>query len=568
MKRKRAFVLTLHSHLPYVLSHGVWPHGTDWLNEALSETYIPILNLVNELVRSGVQAGITLGITPILAEQLSQSDFTADFQVYIKQKIRAAESDYSYFNKQGDKALARLSEMWREHFKRSLTDFDETYKQDIIGSFKQLQDNGHIEIITSAATHGYLPLLGLDQSVEAQVKVGCETYERHFARKPRGIWLPECAYRPAYHWKYPKYHPDLSYERRGVEEVLAENGLHYFFVDTHLLKGGKESGFYAERFQGLKLLWERMREQISDSRPDHLELSPYRIHWLESRSEKPVAFFTRDPRTSLQVWSGEHGYPGDFRYLEFHKKHFPGGHRYWRVSSADRDLGAKEVYQPEAVADALDSHAAHFVETLETVAMENDEQEVIVSMFDTELFGHWWFEGPEWIKRVILKVQENSAINLTTAATAFSDYPPRISVKLPEGSWGEGGHHFVWYNEENSWSWDLIYEAEERMQKAANAVGPDVEDLEERILRQMVRELLLLQSSDWQFLITTISARDYAESRLQEHYRSFKQLDAMLIDYRQKRELSDDDLARLSSIELRDSVFPEADYRMFLNTKK
>ena len=195
--------IVLHSHLPYVLGHGRWPHGADWLNEAAAESYIPLLNVMNRLVAEGISPKMTIGLSPVLAEQLADEQFKDEFVHYLEQKIDAAVDDRAHFLTYHYTHLAELAKLWQEFYDRILEVFRVTYNSDIIGAFKKLQDAGHIEIITCAATHGYFPLLSQDSSLQAQTKMAVKSYTRMFGRKPRGMWLPECAYRPRYAWTPP-----------------------------------------------------------------------------------------------------------------------------------------------------------------------------------------------------------------------------------------------------------------------------------------------------------------------------------------------------------------------------
>ncbi len=216
-----SFSLVLHAHLPYVLSHGKWPHGTDWVSEAAAETYVPLLNVFNRLVDEGLQPRVTLGLTPILCEMLSDLSFMDEFQNYLQGKIEGARGNGREFAEQGMDSFRDIALFWENWYTGIARDFEHKYERDIVGAFRRLQDGGHLEIITSAATHGYLPLLGRDESVRAQIVLGVATYKKHFGRAPRGIWLPECAYRPSYEWSPPQGlgAPDAApVLRRGIED--------------------------------------------------------------------------------------------------------------------------------------------------------------------------------------------------------------------------------------------------------------------------------------------------------------------------------------------------------------
>ncbi len=559
------FTFVLHSHLPYVLSHGRWPHGMVWLSEAAAETYIPLWRVFKKLNDEGRKIAVTIGITPVLAEQLSDDTFKAEFLDYLEMKRRAAETDLADFEEREETEMAETARFWIDWYRGVEEDFRGELNQDIVQAFRKLQDDGAIEIITCAATHGYLPLLGTDEAVEAQIKVGVETYRKHFGRDPKGIWLPECAYRPGYHWIPPEGDESDGFDRTGVEQYLKKYGIRYFIVDTHLLKGGKALGVYLNRFEGLRQLWEQaetgMKEQVRD---EEVEKTPYRPYWLADTTlgGEPVGILTRDPKTSLQVWSGEYGYPGDGNYLDFHKKHFPGGHRYWRVTKASADLGEKELYSVNSVEKRLQENADHYVNLLTTVLKESDSipstDRMVMSPFDTELFGHWWFEGPRWLEKVLAQVDDSPNLTASTGSEIMVAPDQAPVVQLPEGSWGEGGFHYIWYNDNTKWTWPEIYRCEKKMTEFARKYSDSYGDLY-HAMQQLARELLLMESSDWQFLISTVAAQDYAELRFTQHVRDFDLVATVVEKLASNQELTEEEQERYSAICERDVLFKDVE---------
>ena len=343
-----------------------------------------------------------------------------------------------------------------------------------------------------------------------------------------GVWLPECAYRPHYEWRSPldKDESTEPVERLGIEEVLHDAGIRYFIVDSHLLKGGKPIGVYVERFEALQRLWGQFSE-------------------------------------SYQVWSGEHGYPGDGLYLDFHKKHHPGGHRYWRVTDCKADLGDKQIYEPDPIEGLIESHADHFVAMVHSILAEDEVVEagrgIVCAPFDAERFGHWWFEGPRWVEKVLRGIHRSADVQAVQCSQYLDDHPPHGLVQLPEGSWGEGGFHWIWLNEWTEWTWKHIYECEDRFLGMLGRLDGDGDATLTELLRQAGRELLLLESSDWQFLISTWHARDYAEERLAVHYDDFKRLADIAEAYAASRVLSGEDRNYLANVQKRDPVFPDLD---------
>ncbi|MHA1377036.1 MAG: 1,4-alpha-glucan branching protein domain-containing protein [Candidatus Helarchaeota archaeon] len=559
---KGYFTFVLHSHLPYVVAHGTWPHGMDWLNEATAETYIPILNTLYKLKDEGFTPRLTIDLTPILCEQLKNNLFKEEFINYLENKIAYAEQDKKLFLEWKSENLIRLSDMWKDFYTKIIVDFKETYNRDVVNAFKVLQDENIIEIITCAATHGYLPLLSQDYSIQNQVKVGVENYKKHFKRAPSGIWLPECAYRPAYKWKNPLFQDEPEYDRKGLEEFLNENELKYFIIDTHLLMGGEAIGVYAARFEALKMLWENFKKQYKPI-PADFNKSPYRPYLVSSTSnlEAQVAVFVRDPKTSIQLWSAEHGYPGDGWYLEFHKKHWPSGHRYWRITSSKSDLGDKLEYVPENVESRLEENAGHYKQLVKDLAMDfyskNNETGIVVAPYDTELLGHWWFEGPRFLYRVLKWIELDPEIELTTCGRYLNAFPPVNIIHIPEGSWGEGQGHWIWLNEWTTWTWEKIYKTEKRLKGIFDKYRGTNDEIIKKIVTQIQRENLLLQSSDWQFLISTWSARDYAENRVAEHYNRIKRLVGILENYENTKNLPPEHQKYLNDIWQNDDIFKD-----------
>jgi 1,4-alpha-glucan branching enzyme len=561
--KPRGFLtLTLHAHLPYVVNHGSWPHGIEWLLEAAAETYLPLLRALERLDRDNIALNCNLNLSPILLEQLAHPVFRAEFPRYLERKITAAREDESFFLSINEHVYAETARFWQSFFTDDLQQF-ESLNHDIVAGFRTFADRGIIEIITCAATHGYMPLLGTDESLRAQVRVAVSTHEKHLGRRPRGIWAPECGYRPSGLWSYPVAPEGAteppSFQRIGIEQALSESSLEFFFVDTHLVQ---ESARIHSPYEFLR---RAAGNNSGYHAPDDRRL--YHPFYVEGPYNKrdAVTIFPRDPRTGLQVWSGDSGYPGDDNYLDFHKKRWPGGHRYWRVTGARVEIGDKQPYIPSTAAERIRDHANHFVH-LVYQALEpgfNDSvPPVLCSPFDAELFGHWWFEGVAWLETVARILHDyDTGIALTTCSSYLDSFPRGGFLALHEGSWGAEGNNQVWLNSETTWTYRQLYAAELACRDICTS--PDWRDggLGERIVKQLCRELLLLESSDWQFLITTGAARDYAELRFITHRDQFNELRALYetLHGDDAKQLSEAQLSRLVAIEDRDNIFAEID---------
>ncbi|NOZ28179.1 MAG: DUF1957 domain-containing protein [Chloroflexi bacterium] len=624
-----AFVLVLHSHLPYVRRAGRWPHGEEMVHEAMAETYIPLLNALYDLVEEGEQPRLTIGLTPILLEQIADPDVCDHFDVYLDERMALVEADIQRFSRPvleewreaHDAALARrqaalerrrqelledaaergldedaeevqkalaelerdpslppppipvdekaaeqvqkqrdhllyLAKWYRDWYQGIQDSFRKRYGRDLAGAFRRLQEMGVIDVLTSMATHCYTPLLERDSSIYAQLHTGVETTHRHMGQFSKGIWLPECGYRPA----YIKEEGGRSYVKPGIEEFLADFNIGYFFTDTHVIEGGAVVGKAAGDAIGpygaipkRKLVtreYERPRARAGTT------FRPYYVHGTD------VAVFGRDERTGLQVWSASHGYPGDFLYREFHRKDDVSGIQYWRITGARVDLGQKELYDPYPAFQQVNLHADHFVNLVrDRLAEYHDrtgEYGVIVSAYDAELFGHWWFEGVAWLKEVLRRLARDPQVELTTARAYLEAHPPEEVLEIPESSWGNGGGHWTWLNPDTEWMWPLIHAAE-RMMEEMVARYPDAEGEIAEVLNQAGRELLLLESSDWPFLITTGQAREYAINRFQGHLARFNHLISMA----RRGSLTDEDRLFLRQTEELDNPFSTLDYRVF-----
>ncbi len=508
------FVLALHSHLPYVLNHGRWPHGSDWLCEAALDTYLPLLERLRGLANDEVPAPVTIGFTPVLANQLASPVFVRELEAFLGQRLTACDEAPPSLATTGDQALLPLVGYWRSRLTR-LRELFQSINGDLVAAFRALQDQGRIEIIGSAATHGYLPLLARDESIRLQLGLGRSEHRRLFGRDPIGCWLPECAYRPAGRWA-PIPGEGVVEGRPGIEEHLAANGFHYCFVDSHLARAGTPLGTYGEIPLGAER-FDAERHDPSVAVSGRIVRSPYRPYRISMGRGHTVSAFVRDPRSSMQVWSRHQGYPGDQWYLEFHKIRWPGGLKLWRVTDAHADLGAKRAYEPDAAHGRVADHAAHFANLLATIAADQkaDGAGVIVAPFDTELLGHWWFEGVDFLDELYRRLPDHAGVQPVTASRYLDAHPSRTGLRLARGSWGAGGDDRMWLNDGTVWTWRRLWALERVFWDAAPRALAD--PAAQAVLAQAARELLLAQASDWQFIISTGAAADYAEQRFTLH---------------------------------------------------
>lgn len=625
-EKPAALLLMLHSHMPWVLGHGQWPHGEDWLSEAIAECYIPLLNSIKNLVGKGISPKFTIGISPVLCEMLTNKEYKDRFIKYCKNKVNLAKVDQiNYQNRftylqdlneaernneiKDTQQLINLSIFWQNFYNQTIVDYSDL-DGDIIPKFKELQDNRHIEIVTCGATHGYFPLLGSESSIRFQIKVAIENYKKHFGKKPKGIWLPECAYRNSYVWKslIPVSPFNSPRTRAGIETFLSEFDINYFFTDEALVKNSELLGWFADSTNNYFL----SKDQEYKDKNYIFTPNPLKIYKVASGTatiKENAIVFSRDVNLALQVWSGEVGYPANSAYLDFHKKEDQSKLRYWSVTSINVDMAYKQVYYPPKTVKTLDLQAHHYIEQIKNTAksfsnIEGQKASICIP-FDTELYGHWWFEGISFLTALINGLWHTPEIEMRTCSEEISIKQPKEVIKLKEGSWGENNNHDVWSNNDTYWIWEHIYNAELKIETFFRALkkehclsltnlifnsnlenSPLKQDLIlfDRFLKQLLRENLLLQASDWSFLITTISAKDYAQMRFSYHLSDFnyfynvleRNLKPLLVVLQTHLNTTDDlptniklfdfskqDIEMLVSCEERNNLFIEIDYNWY-----
>lgn len=521
------FGLVLHAHIPYCKKSGVWPAGEIWLNEALMESYIPFLNVLRELKEDGIKTAITVNITPILAEQLADEYMKQRFSEYLEDWINRAKSDVKRFDNHQERK--KIAEFYLKNYEKVRHTYYYNYYNDILGTFKWLQKEGMVEIITSGATHGFLPLMESDSGVFSQIQIGVDTYKKYFNKDPVGFWLPECAYRP-------KELKDGTV-RESLDYWLNNSGLKYFFVDTHgilnaeILEKKNNIGLYTNF--GYKL-------------------------------ESGVSVFGRNEKTGRQVWDAKIGYPGDPAYREFHRKDHESGLNYWRITGKDVNYQNKFLYNPFDANTTVQNQANHFITLLNQeipLFYENfNKKGIILSPYDFELYGHWWMEGIAWLKKVFELVSESENIGMTTISDYVSKFEAEFSIiKMGQSSWGEGGYFQVWKNKEHIWIWPYINSSIIEFEKILEA-NPNPNEWGTRIFKQMAREILLMQGSDWPFLLYTKQTKDYANQRFHNHHQRFNKLLWAAKDLKDKTRIS---IQELEAIETIDTCFQDININYF-----
>ena len=559
MQKKGYVSFVLHAHLPFI-HH---PESNDyleesWLYEAISETYIPLLKNFKKLVDEGVNFRITMSMTPPLLSMLDNKLLQQKYINYLENLIELSEKEIkrTTFNEK----MNNLSKYYYERYSEDLRLFRDEFKCDLISQFKHFQDIGVLEIITCGATHGYFPILYVNEkTVRAQIAVGVQTYERYFGKKPRGIWLPECGYVPE------------------ADKYLREFGVDYAIVESHGV----------------------------------LYANPTPVYGTLAPIVSPQGFtvFGRDMESSRQVWSSINGYPGDYNYRDFYRDigyeadydyikpyiahngvRVHTGIKYHRITG---DTDNKDIYDIQWAKDSAERQAGHFLnsrtEQIENASHYMNKPPIVLCPYDAELYGHWWYEGPYWLYILFKKIYYDECnFELITPSEYMDKYPEIQQCQPCRSSWGANGYSEVWLNPSNDYAHKHLHTAGDRMCELAykfrdsydtlNNLDNQIKELKKykkpitsitssskyrntklqvRALNQAARELLLAQSSDWLFIITNNTMVDYAHRRIKDHIGRFTRL---------YNELNSGKIDRkfLSEIEEKDCVFPDIDYRIYL----
>ena len=518
--------LVLHAHLPFV-RHPEYEDflEEDWLYEAITETYIPVVKVMEGLVRDNVDFRLTMSLTPPLCAMLLDPLLQERYVKHISKLIELTEKEIE--RTKWDRTYLELAWFYHNRFQEARATFCDSYGRNLVGAFRKFQEMGKLEIITCGATHGFLPLMQEHpESIRAQILIARDHYRQCFGVDPKGIWLPECAYVP------------------GVENFLQEAEIRWFVMDTHGMMFG-------------------------NPRPRYGVFAPV-------FTPSGVAAFSRDVESSKQVWSSEEGYPGDFEYRDFYRDvgfdlehdyikpyiHPDGircftGVKYYKITGRTQH---KEPYIRHRAMEKAASHAGNFMfnreKQVEHLYGIMKREPLIISPYDAELYGHWWFEGPEFLNFFMRKVAfDQNAFKLTTPTEYLRKLPTQQIIQPSASSWGNKGYWEVWLEGSNAWIYPHLHVAAERMTELARK-HKHGDGLTQRALKQAARELLLAQSSDWAFIMKTGTMVPYAVKRTKDHVLRFTRIYEMIQGGRI-------DEPWLASVEWRDNIFPDVNYHYY-----
>ena len=528
MNQTKGYVsFVLHAHLPFI-HHPENPDylEEEWLYEAISETYIPLLTNFKKLEEEKVDFRITMSMTPPLLSMLDNKLLQKRYIKYLKKRIELSKKETE--RTKYDKQLNKLSHYYFNRYSNDLHVFKDVYNCNLIDGFKYFQDKGFLEIITCGATHGYFPILYVNEkTVRAQIGIGVLTYEKYFGKKPRGIWLPECGYVPE------------------ADKYLKEFGIEYIITESHGVLYANPTPIYGT--------------------------------FAPIVSPNGVIAFGRDIESSRQVWSSINGYPGDFNYREFYRDigydadydyikpyiakngaRVHTGIKYYRITGKTDE---KDYYNLQWANDSAEMQAGHFFDSrtkqIDLLSQSMNVPPIILCPYDAELYGHWWYEGPYWLYILFKKIYYNQSNFKLITPGEYIDKYPEIQVSTPcRSSWGANGYSEVWLNPTNDYVHQHLHTAGDRMCELAVSFPNEKNSLRKKALNQCARELLLAQSSDWLFIITNGTMVDYAKKRIKDHIGRFTKL-----YYQIKEDNIDEEF--LKDIMKKDKIFPDIDYMLY-----
>lgn len=528
-REKGHLALILHAHLPFVRhpEHKQSVLEEFWFFEAMNETYLPLIQLMEELQNEGVPFCLTLVLSPTLTAMFQDPLLNQRFLEYMEAAQALLQKEEVWTR--GDKRLYPLAQMYQDLFHTAQRTYHR-YGGDLTQAFSYFCQEGFLELMTCAATHAYLPLMRTQEGMRAQLLLGVLQHQEVYGHSPRGIWLPECGY------------------TEELDPILKDLGLEYFCMENH------------------GILYAHPRPRFGTFAP--------------IQTPHGMVAFGRDLESSKQVWSAEEGYPGDVHYREFYRDigyqrdpsylgpfFFDGirkqtGIKYHRITGKTED---KDLYHQEEGQKKAREHAHNFLfnRRHQLDYLEGGmagKKPLLVAPYDAELFGHWWFEGPIFLKELLKEGSRREDLSFTTPSQYLETAPPLQIAQPISSSWGYRGYHEVWLEGKNDWIYRHLHQGEERMKELAQTF-PDPTPLQERALNQSLRELLLAQSSDWPFIMKTGTMVEYATRRVTEHLHHFLQLFWELKEGRIREEW-------LTGLEEKNPLFPALDYRIYAQEKE
>ncbi len=474
------FSLVLHTHLPWLAHHGRWPVGEEWLYQSWAAAYLPLMRVLRSLAAEGRRGVLTLGLTPVVAAQLDDPYCLEGMHHWLANwQLRAQEAATLRTPTGAAAGTAMTAEALREFGIRehaevsaALDDFTTLWRHGASPLLRELVDAGTVELLGGPLAHPFQPLLN-PRLREFTLREGLADAGQRFNHVPSGIWAPECAYAP------------------GMEDGYRAAGVSHFMVDGPSLRGDTALG-----------------RPVGDS---------------------DVVAFGRDLQVSYRVWSPKSGYPGHAAYRDFHTYDHLTGLKPARVTGRNVASDDKAPYDAHRADRAIDAHVADFVDLVRRRLISESDRigrpAHVVAAFDTELFGHWWYEGPVWLERLLRALPE-AGVQVGTLNDAMERGFLGAPIELPPSSWGSGKDWQVWSGPKVA---DLVALNAEVVETALGTVDKALAHAgsapaRDFVADQILRETLLTVSSDWPFMVSKDSAADYARYRAHLHAHATREI--------------------------------------------
>lgn len=526
MSSRGMISLVLNAHLPFVRHPEYdWFLEESWFFEAISETYLPLLRVFRALEADSIPFRLVFSISPTLAHMMDDDLLAERYINHLDSMLNIAESEIKRLKR--DKKQKNIALMYQELFKQNRKDFVELYESKIINGFKEFRDKGYVEIITTAATHPFLPHFeAFPSAIKAQVDTAVKSHQRLFGENPKGFWLPECGYTP------------------GLEDYFKNHDIKYTVLSAHGVL--------------------------------HADQKPEKGVYAPVTTKNNFHLFGRDRAASRAIWSFKSGFPGNPLYRDFYRDigfdlpfeeigpllgdgnfRVNTGFKYWAIT--DHNSNNKSLYDPEAAQKQVVKDAEEFVANRlkqgDILSPLMDREPIIICSYDAELFGHWWYEGPAFIENIFrIMAKKDNPMSFTTPMDYLEKYPVNQKTTPAYSSWGEKGYGQVWLDGGNDWIYRHLHTMVERMCELIERY-PDESGLKERVLNQAAREVLLAQASDWPFIIKTGTTVPYAIKRIKTHINNFNYIYDFLCSNVVKTDW-------LTTLEKKNNIFPDIDYRI------
>ncbi len=517
--------VVLQAHLPYV-RHPEYDKFLEekWLFEAMSETYLPLLRTFRNLEKKGIDFKLTISFSPTLTEMLVDTFLQNRYLAHLESLLELADKEIvrTRTNPEENKMAVLYRKLYRENY----NDFVELYNKDITQGFKYFFNKGNLLLITSAATHAFLPNFSeYPEVVRAQIVTAVDSFRRVFSVRPQGIWLPECGYFP------------------GLEKFLKESGIKFYVSSAHGV-------------------------MYSDQIPEKGVFAPVTCG-------NGVSVFPREKESCKDIWSPIDGYPSDIVYREFYRDigfdlpldyirpyiqdddiRVNTGFKYFSITGSEE----KRYYDPKKADLKIHEHVDNFIYNREKMLKKvsgvfSDRPALFTCPYDAELFGHWWFEGPKFIEELLIKIANNKSLTTCTPLEYLEQYPENQEIVPKYSSWGEQGYSQVWLDGSNDWIYRHLFKIIEKMVELTERY-PDATGLKRRALNQAAREVLLSQASDWALIMKTGTTVPYAVKRIKSHILNFHIIYDSLCENVVKTEW-------LTKLEKKNNLFKDINYLVF-----